>query len=506
MDAILEGFSLVFTFNGILIVLLGVALGLIFGSIPGLTATMAVAICLPISYGLGASEGMALLMGLYIGGVSGGLIPATLLKIPGTPSSISTTFDGYPMAQKGLAGRAFGLGIMSSFLAGLISIVILILISPPLAEFALNFGPFEYFAITIFALTLISSLSEGSLVKGLISGLLGMTIAFVGSAPIDAYPRFTFGMDSLDAGFDILPVLIGLFAISEMLKVLENRKKNTIHKDEVKHDYRIKGLGFKPITMIKQGWNFIRSTAIGVGIGILPGIGGGTANLIAYATAKRQSKHPEKFGTGVDDGVVASESANNAAIGGALVPLISLGIPGDTVTAMLLGGLVLHGLQPGPLLFEQNGPIVYGIFAALIIANVFMMLFLYLGMRGFVRLLSVPRHYLYPIIIALCVVGAFGVNNRLFDAGALLFFGILGYIMIKTKFPLTPLILGFILGPIAEVNLRRGLQLTGGEFTPFLTSPIAATFFAVTILSVVFSVYKGRKGRKTEEGPTQISG
>ncbi|MFD1849578.1 tripartite tricarboxylate transporter permease [Oceanobacillus bengalensis] len=504
MDLILEGFSLMFSFDTILIILAGTILGLIFGSIPGLTATMAVAICLPISFGMGPSDGMALLMGLYIGGVSGGMIPAILLNLPGTPSSISTTFDGYPMAKKGLAGRAFGLGIMSSFLGGLLSIIVLVLISPPLAKFALNFGPFEYFAVTLFALTLISSLSEGSLAKGMISALLGIVFAFVGSAPIDAYPRYTFGMDALGAGFNILPVLIGLFAISEMLKVIEERKKNTINQKKI-HDYKIKGLGFSPITFIKQGWNFLRSSVIGVAVGILPGIGGGTANIIAYVTAKRQSKNPKKFGTGIDDGVVASESSNNAAVGGALVPLISLGIPGDTVTAMLLGGLVIHGLQPGPLLLEQNGPIVYGIFAALIIANVFMLIFLYSGMRGFVRLLSIPKHYLYPAIIALCVVGAFGVNNRLFDAYALLFFGIVGYIMIKTKFPLTPLILGFILGPILETNLRRGLQLTGGDFLPFLTSPIAATFLIIAALSVFFSIFKTQKEKKMAEESKKIA-
>ncbi|BAC14794.1 hypothetical conserved protein [Oceanobacillus iheyensis HTE831] len=503
-QTIVEGFSLMFSIESIVIIMAGVILGLIFGSIPGLTATMAVAICLPISFGMGPSNGMALLMGLYIGGVSGGMIPAILLKLPGTPSSISTTFDGYPMAQKGLAGRAFGLSIMFSFLGGLLSIIILVLVSPPLAKFALNFGPFEYFAITIFALTLISSLSEGSLVKGLISALLGLTFAFVGAAPIDSFPRYTFGLDALDAGFNLLPVLIGLFAISEMLKVIEERKKNKINQDKIQN-YKIKGLGFSPITFIKQAWNFIRSAFIGVGIGILPGIGGGTANIIAYVTAKRQSKNPDEYGKGIDDGVVASETANNAAVGGALVPLISLGIPGDTVTAMLLGGLVIHGLQPGPLLFEQNGPIVYGIFAALIIANIFMLIFLYAGMRGFVRLLSIPRHYLYPVIIALCVVGAFGVNNRLFDAYALLFFGIIGYIMIKAKFPLTPLILGFILGPILEVNLRRGLQLTGGDFIPFLTSPIAATFLIIAVLSVVFSAFKTYKSKKEEEDSNSLA-
>lgn len=496
MELFIEGFQLIFNFQSILIILAGVALGLVFGSIPGLTATMAVAICLPISFGMDPVNGMALLMGLYIGGVSGGMIPAILLNLPGTPSSISTTFDGYPMAQKGLAGRAFGLSIISSFSGGLVSIVVLILLSPPLARIALEFGPFEYFAITMFALTLISSLSEGSLVKGVIAALLGLIFSFVGAAPIDSFPRWTFGSQELSAGFQLLPVLIGLFAISEMLKVIEDRKENPIKSKDTEDQSSKVSL---PIgAVFRRPINFIRSTLMGVGIGILPGIGGGTANIIAYVTAKRQSKDSEKFGTGIDEGVIASESANNSAVGGALVPLISLGIPGDTVTAMLLGGLMIHGLQAGPMLFENNGPLVYSIFAALLFANVFMAIFLLSGMKGFVKLLSIPKYYLYPVIIVLCVVGSFGVNNRIFDAGALIFFGIIGYLMIKTRFPLTPLILGFILGPIAETNLRRGLQLSGGDFMPFITQPIAAVFWIIAILSVVFSLIKDFKKAKEE--------
>jgi putative tricarboxylic transport membrane protein len=492
-DLIFAGFSEVLTFSTILLIVLGTALGLIFGAIPGLTATMAVAICLPITYAMGASQGMSLLMGLYIGGVSGGLIPSILLKLPGTPSSIATTFDGYPMAQKGEAGKAFGLAIVFSFLGGLLSIIALTLISPPLAGVALKFGPFEYFAITVFALTLISSLSEGSMVKGVISGLLGISLAMVGSAPIDAYSRFTFGFKSLDGGFNLLPALIGLFAVSEILKIAERKiDPSTITKIE----YKIKGLGFSIAEFFKQGWNFIRSSLLGIAIGILPGIGGGTANIIAYVTAKNQSKYPEKFGTGIPDGVVASESSNNAAVGGALVPLIALGIPGDTVTAMLLGGLIIHGIQPGPLFFSQHPTVVYGIFAALIIANIAMIILMLSGMRFFIRLLSIPQHILLPIIITLCVVGAFGVNNRLFDAGALVFFGILGYIFIKFKFPLTPIILGFILGPILETSLRRGLMLTDGNFLPFLTKPIAAFFLSIAVFSVVFKIWKNYNNNK----------
>lgn len=494
IEMLIDGFGSVLTFEIMFLIVGGVILGLIFGSIPGLTATMAIAICLPITYGMHPVAGMSLLMGLYIGGVSGGLIPAILLKLPGTPSSIATTFDGYPMAQKGEAGKAFSFAIVSSFFGGLLSIIALILIAPPLGKFALELGPYEFFAIVIFSLTLIASLSGDSIGKGIMAGLLGITFGMVGSAPIDAFPRFTFGFSSLDAGFDLLPVLIGLFAISEILINVENKVSRNKKLDINKINYHV------PIKeYLSEKWNFLRSSLLGLGIGILPGIGGGTANLIAYATAKNLSKKSEEYGKGSPGGVVASESANNAAIGSALVPLISLGIPGDTVTAMLLGGLVLHGLQPGPLLIENNADVVYGIFAALIIANLLMAILLFWGMKGFIRLLSIPQTILLPIILVLCVVGAYGVNNRLFDVGALFFFGIVGYFMVKGKFPLTPLVLGFILGPILETNLRRGLMMSEGDFTPFLTEPIAATFLLITVGSVGIKVFSNWKKRTNQQ-------
>src|SRR5699024_8066559 len=274
---------------------------------------------------------------------------------------------------------------------------------------------------------------------------------------------------------------------------LENKSKNKLKspKNSQKISYKV---GLKEY--LKEKWNFLRSTAIGIGIGILLGIGAGTANIVSYATSKNLSKNPEKYGKVTASGIVASEAANNSAVGGALVPLISLGIPGDTSTALLLGGLILHGFNPGPMLIENNGEIVYAIFAALIIANILMGLFLFFGMKGFIRLLSIPQPILLPIIIALCVVGAFGVNNRIFDVGALFFFGLIGYLMIKGNFPLTPIILGFILGPILEENLRRGLMMSDGDFTPFFTEPISAVFLLLALLSVVFTIFNNKRKKK----------
>lgn len=487
------GFSQILALKPLILIFLGVGVGIVFGAIPGLTATMAVALFLPLTFGMHPVDGMALLIGLYIGGVSGGLISAILINIPGTPSSIATTFDGYPMAEKGEAGKALGAGIFYSFLGGWFSFLVLFFIAPPLADVALKFGPPEYFSIAIFSLTLIASLSTGSTIKGLMSGIVGVLLSCVGTAPIDAFPRFTFGFHELDGGFNLLPALVGLFAITEILKTAESDI-------EIKLDhiatYRIKGFGFSGKEFVQQLGNFIRSALIGTGIGILPGIGGGTSNILSYIAAKKMSKHPEKFGTGILDGIVASETANNASIGGALVPLLAMGIPGDTVTAMLLGGLMIHGLSPGPLLFTTSGNIVYGIFAALIVANFMMVLMEYFGIRFFVRLLKIPKHIMLPIIIVFCVVGAYGLNNRVFDAWSVMFFGVIGYAFEKWRFPLAPVILGFILGPIAETNLRRGLMMTQGNFLPFLTKPVSGAFLVIALASVVYSVIKERKQAK----------
>lgn len=479
-----DGFISILNLQTMLLIVFGVVLGIIFGAIPGLTANMGVALSLPLTFGMMPIQAMSLLMGIYIGGISGGLIPAILLNIPGTPASIATTFDGYPMAQKGEAGRALGIAIVSSFIGGFIGILLLTLFAPGIAKIALRFGPYEYFSVSIFALTMLSSLSRKSLVKGLISGVLGMAIALVGVAPVDAFPRYTFGVRQLNAGFALLPVLIGIYSVSELLKPASQ------HEFRSSTDFSISGFGFTISEFKSQIVNFIRSGVIGTGIGLLPGIGASTSNIVAYVTAKNQSKHPEKFGKGVIDGIVATESANNGGIGGALIPLLTLGIPGDAVTAMLLGGLMIHGLRPGPLLFVNHGPVVYGIFASLIIGNVVMLAIQFYGIKAFVRLLAVPRNILLPLVFVLCVVGAYGANHRIFDVWTLLGFGVFGYILTTFDFPLPPLVLGFILGPIIETNLRRGLGLSQGDFSPFFRQPISAAFLIIAAIAVLMSVVK----------------
>jgi len=497
LDLFAQGFASVMTLPSIAMIVLGVFVGIAFGCIPGLTTTMAVALCLPLTFGMQPAVAMSLLMGLYIGGTSGGLISAILINIPGTPASVATCFDGAPLAKRGEAGKALGVGVVFSFIGTLLSIVALVFIAPPLAEFALEFSPVEYFALALFALTMIGTLSGKHLAKGIAVGMLGVILSFVGMAPIDGFTRFTFGLYQLDGGFDILPALIGLFAVAEILN--EAQTDSNLRKASILTNFKMKGFGFSVKELIGQTYNTIRSSLIGIGIGILPGIGAGTANIVAYTVAKSQDKNPEKYGTGCIDGIVASESSNNASIGGAIVPLLTLGIPGDPVTAMLLGGLMIHGLTPGPLLFINNGVVVYGIFASLILANFAMLVMEFFGLRVFAKLLSVPKHILLPIIFSLCVVGAYGLNNRLFDVWVVLFFGVIGFVLTKLKFPTAPMILGIILGPMAETGFRRGMQLNDGNFFAFFQRPIADFFFAATVFMVIFTFLKNRKQNEQDK-------
>ena len=509
LSLIAQGFATVCTPTGLFIVFVCVATGIVFGAIPGLSATMAVALFLPVTYGMKPSNAMTMLMSLYIGGVSGGLISAILLRIPGTPSSVATCFDGHPLAAKGQAAKALGVGIVFSFLGTILSILCLMFISPWLASIAIEFGPYQYFSIAFFSLTMIASLSGNSLVKGVFSGALGFIFATVGIAPVDAVQRFTFGNIQLMSGFDILTVMIGLFAVGEIIsstKSASSEQQEEITKPDMKS---VKGFGFSWAEFKSQQVNMFRSAAIGIGIGILPGIGGGTANILAYSVAKNQSKYPEKFGTGVIDGVVASETSNNAAIGGALIPLLTLGIPGDTVTAMLLGGLMIHGISPGPRLFVEHTHLVYGIFAALTVATFAMLFMEFYGLRIFVKLLSIPKHILLPVIFCLCGVGAYGLNSRIFDIWSVIVFGIIGFGFTVFRIPIAPFILGFILGPMAETSFRRGLDLyktLPDPLQPMWDSWICRLFIGIAVFSVCLTAYKQYTRAKRERLNRTLSG
>lgn len=468
------------------LIVLGVFVGIVFGSIPGLTATMAIVMFLPLTYTMTPIEGISTLIALYVGGISGGLIAAILLNIPGTPSSIATTFDGAPMARRGEAGKALGIGVVFSFCGTLLGLLVLVLVSPLLASIAIKFGPYEYCTLALLALSLVISLTGRDLLKGLISGLLGVMLACVGLAPVDSARRFTFGLVELNAGFSLLTLLIGLFAITEVIKAAgeAHNKVSTA----VKANVTIRGFGFSWAEFTAQKINMLRSALIGIVIGILPGIGGAISGMLAYTAAKNQSPYPEKFGTGIIDGVAASETANNAGIGGALIPLLTLGIPGDAATAMLLGGLMVHQIAPGPLIFDKSGVEVFGIFFALALSAVAMLFLELFGIRIFIRILRAPRALLLPVVMMLCVIGAVGNANRMFDVWSVMAFGVMGYLLIKAGIPHVPMILGFILGPIFELNFRRAVQHAQIDPSGIIGHPIAIFFFIATIAVVVFSL------------------
>ena len=474
-----------------LLMIAGVVIGIIFGSIPGLSASMAVALMLPLTFSMSSSLGMNMLVAVYIGGISGGLISAILLNMPGTASSIATTFDGYPMAQKGEAMRALGIGIVFSFLGSIFSFIILAFFAPKLADIALQFTPIENFGICFFALTMVAILSSGNMVKGLLAGMLGLVFAMVGMAPIDGTRRFTFGSNDLMAGFNTLTTLIGIFAVADILISAETMGKG-VETIPVK---KVKGFGFTMKEFVSWLPGALRSALIGTGIGILPGIGGSTSGMLSYVTAKNMSKHPDTFGKGEPEGIVATECANNATIGGALIPLLVLGIPGDGVTAMMLGGFLIHGLSAGPLLFIKNADVVYGIFAACMLCGLIMLVVEWTCIKGFVKVLKVPKYILMPLILVLCAVGAYATNNRIFDVQSIIIFGVIGYLFHKVKMPTTPFVLCFLIGNMTETYLRRGL-MSYKSFGAFFTRPIFDVFFFIAIAVIVRTVYKEIRGRK----------
>ncbi|MDO5132991.1 MAG: tripartite tricarboxylate transporter permease [Eubacteriales bacterium] len=496
-NMIAEAFANTFTPMCLFLIWFGTIIGIIFGSIPGLSATMAVVLFLPLTFGMETTQGLALLCGLYMGGISGGLISAILLKIPGTPSSISTVFDGGPMAERGEAGRALGVGILFSALGSILGILALMFISPLLAMVCLLFSAADYFAVAVFALSIIASLSGKDMLNGLFAGLIGIAFSMVGMAPIDAAVRFTFGNYQLMSGFDITVLLIGVFAITDI--ILSGFGREHLADKMEKKKYKLRGYGLSVQEFIQQIPNLIISSIIGIGIGILPGIGGSTSGLLAYTTAKNRSKYPEKFGTGIIDGVIASETANNATVGGSMIPLLCMGIPGNTVAAIFLGGLQVHAISPGPLIFDKSGQYVYGIYLALIISTIFMLIFERLLLPLFVKLLDIPKHILLPCIVVMCCVGGYSANSRVFDVQCILIFGLLGLLFKFLKIPSTPLIIGFIVGAMFEENLRQALQAGHGSWSVFLTRPIAMGFFIVTIISCFMTVRKNLADKKAAE-------
>lgn len=492
MDNLLIGLANIMNLKYILLIMAGVAGGISIGSLPGLTATMGVALLLPVTFGMEATSGFLMLIGIYVGAVYGGSVAAILVRTPGTPAAAATVFDGNEFAKRGEGGRAIGISTTSSAIGGIISALMLIFVSPYLADFALKFSSAEYFALAFFGLTIIASISAKSLVKGLAVGMVGLLISCIGLDPMTGYSRFTFGSYYLFSGFSLIPVMIGLFAMPQIYNsILEGVSEFHIKQ----HVTRVLPTKADMKLMLPTA---IRSGFLGTFIGSIPGAGADIAAFTAYNEAKRWSKHPEKFGTGIVEGVAAPEAANNGVTGGALIPLLTLGVPGDAVAAILLGALTLQGLQPGPILFRDHIELVYTIFGGVLVANIFMFIMGILGIRLFTKVVSVPKYYLMPTIFILCVVGSYAINNSFFDVLVMMGFGIVGYFMQKVDMSASPIVLAMILGPMAEENLRKALVMSEGSASIFLTSPISLFFIVAAVGTVVWPMMKAMMNRNKE--------
>lgn len=480
LASIPDALGLLFTVQGLAVLILGTMLGIVMGALPGIGSTVAVAMILPFTLTMDQAPAILLLIAIYAGSVYGGSVSAILINTPGTPQSAATCLDGYPMAQRGEAGKALGWATIASVAGGLASALLLIFAAPQLAAFALNFGPIETFALVLLGLTCIVSVSEGSLVKGVLAGMIGLFLATVGGDPITGEARFTFGYFPLISGFNLLAVVIGVFALSEVLTRVS-----------LKIDSTASLVTFSGIILPRFAeWkgrlgNLAKSLAIGCGIGILPGTGAATAAFISYAEARRSSKRADNFGHGEPDGLVASEAANNAVTGGALIPTMALGIPGDAVTAVMLATLTLHGVSPGVRLMTDNPVLIAAIFSGFFVINVLLLPLGMLVSKIAAPLLRMRESFMLAAIAVLCVIGVYFVRGNPFDLLVMVAAGFMGFVLRRQGFPMPPLVIGMVLGPTLEISLRQGLILTDGSFSAFFTGHPIATFLAIAAIAML---------------------
>ena len=495
-DLLASGIVNILQWQYLLPLFLGTLVGVVGGSLPGVTITMTVIVILPFTYGLDPLAGLAAMTGVYVGGSTGGLITCCLLGIPGSPSSIATTFDGFPMARNGEPGRAIWLGVWASVWGGLLAALCLVMVTGPLAAIALEFGPWEYFSLFVLAMAMVAGLTEASLVKGLLSTAIGLLVTVIGTDPIASVPRFTFGSEFIGGGFPFLPVLIGIFAFAQIMTDIEKlptlQKLNSLPTPA----------SFERFSHLKVNWEIIRqpflllwATVVGLIIGILPAIGGSASSVMAYDQAKKFSKTPERFGKGHHEGIIASEASNNANVSGSLMTIMAFGIPGDAVTAVMLGAMTIHGIQSGPLFISQQPQLSYGIYAAYILAHPLMLAICWVFMPIMIRVTSVRLAVLAPIVMVLCVLGAYALNNTMQSVYVLLIFGVVGYAMVKAALPLAPLILGLILGDQIELNLIRAI-MTDSDLWLFITRPISGGLLLAAALSVVLAIWQHLRHQK----------
>ncbi len=479
----------------------GLVVGMFVGAMPGLTTILAMAVLLPISFKLDPMLGIPFLIGVYKGGIYGGSIPAILVGIPGTGASMATTFDGPKLTRKGQGRKALEMALYASVIGDAISDVLTLLMIGPIALIILLIGPPEVFAIIIFSLVLIASVSGGSGIKGGIAALIGVGLGFVGAESIDGEARMTFGLDVFVGGIPLIPLVIGIFALPEILEAVESRARGFIadHADAAKT-----GEGLTWAELKASMRTIMRSTAIGTGIGMVPGVGQVVAAFIGYSAAKRASKHPETFGKGDLDGVAAPEAANNAVNGPTMVPLLTLGIPGDNITAILLGAFVAHGLRPGPQIFEEQGPLLYAILIAAVLANLIFVVLGYVLLKPFAKAIQLKKYYLVPVILALAFVGTLSTGSTS-DLGIMVVVGLGAYVLRKLRFDLAPLIIGFILAPTIELRLSQSIIYARGNLLDYLfvQRPIASFFLLAAIAWILWMAYTRLIRRKRHAVPAE---
>ncbi|MDP7195291.1 MAG: tripartite tricarboxylate transporter permease [SAR202 cluster bacterium] len=478
------------------LIFFGVIFGILVSAIPGLTTTIGVVLLLPFSFYLDSSSSLGLLMGVFVGGMAGGAIPAILINIPGNPASIVTNIDGYPLTKKGQGDFALGLALLSSLIGASIGLILLLVISPQLSEFAIKFGAVEQFALMLLGLTLVSGLSEGSLLKGLISMCLGLMIATIGLDPITASPRYTMQTVILQQGISFIPVMIGMFAIPTILQIFIDTKQYDY--PLIKKSFIESLLGIKKALFFLKNskLNLLRSSLIGTIIGAIPGTGSAIAASISYQFEKKVSKNKNQFGKGAPDGIISPESANSSMTGGALIPMLTLGIPGDPVTAVMLGALMIHGIEPGPLMISTFANEYYGLLGSYGISLIFLLLTTLLGIPIFLKVIKFPIKYLMPTILILCIIGSFALRNSILDIWIMLIFGVFAFYLKRYKFPILPIILAIILGGILEEQFRMSLIISLGDPLIFFKKPISLFLICILILFLIYNFFKYYKNMK----------
>ena len=495
-----HGFVNAMSLSNLLFMAGGTAIGIIIGCLPGLSAAMGVALLLPMTFTMAPETGLIVLGAIYCGAIFGGSISAILIHTPGTPASAATAIEGYQLTLQGKAGKALAVACFSSFCGGLLSCVSLYFFAPLLAQLAMKFGSPEYFWLSIFGLTIIAGVASKSLLKGLISGALGLLLSTIGMDPMEGAQRFMFGQASLYEGINTTCALIGLFSMSQVLILAEKKIKQRAKAAKFSDKITLSGKEIKRITP-----TILRSWIIGNLIGILPGAGASIACFLGYNTSRQFSHHKEEFGKGSIEGVAGSEAANNAVTGGSLIPMLTLGVPGDGATAILMGAFMLHGMVPGPSLFAEQGNVLYAIMLGLLVVNVFMYIVGTGLTRFYAHITRIPYEILAPIVLTFCIAGSYSTNNRIYDIYIILIFGIVSYFLRRMGFQLVPVLLGIVLGPLAEKNFRRAMVISEGSFSIFFTRPISCAFILIAIVSVaIFGIrnYKSRKLAKQNTAET----